>query len=110
MTRSGLVFNLLVFAILAVQGQDTVQFNIGDDKGLVDYSKNVINHPAGLSTFFQKLLQLKIEKKGQINILHIGDSHIQADYQTQQLRQNFQNEFGNGGRGFLIPAKVAQNK
>jgi len=107
MTRAKLVFSFLFTTILA-QGQETVQFQIVDDRGLVDVSKNIITNPNGLNPFFKKLLQLKITKKDQINILHIGDSHTQADYQTNQLRQNFQREFGNGGRGFLIPARVAE--
>jgi lysophospholipase L1-like esterase len=107
MKRASLVFSFL-FAITLVSGQDSIQFRINDDHGLVDYSKNIINNPAGLNPFFQKLLRLKIEKNNQVNILHIGDSHVQADYQTNQLRQNFQHEFGNAGRGFLIPARVAQ--
>ncbi len=87
--------------------QDTVRFSIANDFGLVDYDKTVIINPAQLNPFFEKLYQLKKSKKATINILHIGDSHIQGDYLTHQLRQNFQLEFGNAGRGFISPFKVA---
>ena len=107
MKRVNLICSLF-FLSISSNGQDTVQFRIANDFGLVDYSKNIINNPGALDSFFQKLLRLKIDKKGQLNILHMGDSHIQADYLTNQIRQNFQREFGNGGRGFLIPARVAQ--
>lgn len=107
MKKRNLAFSILL-AVTYGYGQDTIQFKIGDDRGLVDFPKNAIQNPGDLDPFFQKLLRLKINKAGQINIIHIGDSHIQADYLTNQLRQNFQREFGNGGRGFLIPARVAQ--
>lgn len=106
--KSVILISSLFLIKTYVQAQDTVQFHISDDRGLVDYSKNRINNPPDLNPFFQKLLKLKINNTGQINIVHIGDSHVQADYQTNQLRQNFQRKFGNAGRGFIIPARVAQ--
>jgi lysophospholipase L1-like esterase len=108
MLKVRLAFSLFFFTLI-IYGQDTVRFSISDDRGLVDYTKNRITHHSGLDNFFEKLVTLKTKNQGQVNILHIGDSHIQADYQTNQLRQNFQREFGNGGRGFLIPARVAQS-
>lgn len=108
MLKVKLVFSLF-FAALLTHGQDTVKFSFADDRGLVDHPKNVITNLSGLDGFFEKLLWLKAKNQGQVNIVHIGDSHIQADYQTNQLRQNFQHEFGNAGRGFIIPAKVAQS-
>ena len=101
MRKVRLAFKLLLIACSSY-GQDTVQFTITDDHGLVDYQKNRISNLSGLDNFFEKLYKLKKEKQGQVNILHIGDSHIQADYQTNQLRQNFQREFGNAGRGFVM--------
>lgn len=44
---------------------------------------------------------------GKINIVHIGDSHIQADYLTNETRTLFQQTFGNGGRGFIFPFRIA---
>lgn len=46
---------------------------------------------------------------GKINIVHIGDSHIQADYLTNETRSLFQQTFGNGGRGFLFPFRMANS-
>lgn len=41
-------------------------------------------------------------------ILHIGDSHIQADAATGTTRELLQNVFGNAGRGLITPLKMAR--
>jgi lysophospholipase L1-like esterase len=107
MLKRSLLFNLLVSWCL-VSGQDTIRFTIPNDLGLVDQTKNVIVNPKHLDWFFEKLYQLKSSQSGSVNIVHIGDSHIQADYLTHQARKNFQKEFGNAGRGFVVPGRVAQ--
>lgn len=74
---------------------------------LVNPDENVIQNAAYLDDFFEKLIQLKSTGKGKINIVHIGDSHIQADYLTSVVRKDFQQEFGNAGRGLVVPLRVA---
>lgn len=61
-----------------------------------------------LEPFFQKLLRLEKQKEGKVNIVHIGDSHIQADFFTNAIRQPLQHEFGNGGYGFTFPYNLAR--
>ena len=41
------------------------------------------------------------------NVVHIGDSHIQADVSTSRIRDHFQERFGSGGRGLITPLKIA---
>lgn len=41
-----------------------------------------------------------------VNILHIGDSHIQADVATARVRQLLQERYGDGGRGLVAPLKI----
>lgn len=41
-----------------------------------------------------------------VTILHIGDSHIQADVLTDRVRKHFWNRFGSGGRGLITPLKI----
>lgn len=106
MLKQSLLFSFSVISIF-VFAQDTVRFRISNDYGLVDYTKTAITNPDHLKPLFEKLYRLKKEKRGTINILHLGDSHIQGGYMTQQLRQNFQLEFGNAGRGFVAPLRVA---
>lgn len=106
MPKQSLLFSLL-FLSLCLEAQDTLRFKIANDYGLVDYPETIITHSEYMKPFFEKLYQLKKEKKGTINILHIGDSHIQGGYLTHQIRTNLQLAFGNAGRGFVVPARVA---
>jgi len=68
---------------------------------------NVVCNAAHLDAFFEKLYQLRLSENGRINIVHIGDSHIQADYMTSVIRRNFHRDFGNAGRGLIVPLRVA---
>ena len=54
--------------------------------------------------FYDKLKQTPNRK---LRILHIGDSHIQADYFTGYIRDEMQRLFGTGGRGFVFPYAIA---
>ena len=69
--------------------------------------RNRIENDAHLQPFFERLYQLKRSGEGQVNIIHLGDSHIQADFLTNVVRKNLQREFGNAGRGLVVPARVA---
>ena len=42
-------------------------------------------------------------------IIHIGDSHIQGDYFSGEIRMQLQSYFGNGGRGILFPYALAKS-
>ena len=42
-----------------------------------------------------------------VKVLHIGDSHIQADFFSGQIRQYLQVRFGNAGRGLIFPYRAA---
>lgn len=59
--------------------------------------------------FYSKLDSVINFGKGQINIISIGGSHIQADIYTGEMRNRFQNLFGdqNAGRGLLFPYRLA---
>ena len=62
-----------------------------------------IKNASLLYPLFEKLIQLEKEKEGKINIVHIGDSHIQANFFTNTVRKLLQQQFGNGGYGFTFP-------
>ena len=40
---------------------------------------------------------------GVVRVLHLGDSHVAADFITSRIRRDLQAKFGNGGRGFVHP-------
>ena len=75
----------------------------------IDYEKNTIGNGTDkyLFSFFNHLDHFIKSRMGKINIVHLGDSHIQADYLTNETRTLFQQTFGNGGRGFIFPFRIA---
>lgn len=68
---------------------------------------NVIHNAGHLDNFFEKLYLLHQRNEGRVSIVHIGDSHIQADYMTSVIRRHFHRHFGNAGRGLIVPLRVA---
>ena len=64
---------------------------------------NRISNNSGLDSFYQKLHRLKSGGERTVSIVHIGDSHIQADFLTAVVRNGFQEFFGNAGRGLVFP-------
>ncbi|MDE7412063.1 MAG: hypothetical protein K2M94_08500 [Paramuribaculum sp.] len=41
-----------------------------------------------------------------VSIVHIGDSHLQADIATAQVRNFLQYDYGDAGRGLIVPWKM----
>lgn len=54
-----------------------------------------------LDRTFDKLDDLDTSKEGVVRILHLGDSHVAADYITGTIRKDLQYRFGDAGRGFI---------
>lgn len=52
-------------------------------------------------------LALGATEESVLRIVHIGDSHIQADFATGRTRKLFQQKFGSAGRGLVVPLKLA---
>ena len=91
-----LFFFAFVCSHLSLRAEDKV---IRSSSPFVDQNK--------LDVIFEKLLNLEANNDRKINIVHIGDSHIQADLLTNQIRHGLQNIFGNGGYGFTFPYKLS---
>lgn len=68
----------------------------------IKYSENYIewNKVKAIENFFVKLANANSKK---VSVLHIGDSHLQADFYTGYVREHIQEVFGYGGRGFIFP-------
>lgn len=79
----------------------------------INYAANTILQPNpegdGMRNFFLAAKQLESGIKRKVNIVHIGDSHIQADFFSGRVRDLLQltANFGNGGRGFVFPYAAA---
>ncbi len=62
-----------------------------------------------LQAFYEKLYSLEKHEKQRVSIVHIGDSHLQADVFSGAIRQKIQLQFGNAGRGLIFPYRVAKS-
>lgn len=99
---------LLIILIFELPAQDTVSVKPSTAYTFIKNEMNVISNAGCLEPFYQKLVELKGNSSGVINILHIGDSHIQADYLTKTTRTLLQQEFGNAGLGLSFPGRIAR--
>jgi lysophospholipase L1-like esterase len=77
---------------------------------VIDYGSNDILFSQNLEPFFKALQELQNRKRKQVHILHIGDSHLQADFFTGEVRRRLQadSRFGQAGRGFIFPYNLAK--
>lgn len=78
----------------------------------INYKNNIINNcnDTLYATIFNKLTGIGFRGEGKISIVHIGDSHLQADFLSGKFRKKLQTFFlgAMGGRGFVFPYKVAK--
>ena len=106
--KSSLLFVLVIMFSGRLFAQDTIVVKMESGYDFIKDQDNQIINSATLSAFYEKLYQLRKTKKGVVNIVHIGDSHIQADLLTNTVRQLIQMQFGNAGRGFIFPGRIAR--
>ena len=96
-------FLLLISALVFAQPVETKTYGIANPEAdTIAYYGNSFNT---FKPFFKSFKAMVVGGKKQINILHIGDSHLQADLLTGQARKNFQSFlYGlEGGRGMVTP-------
>lgn len=79
-----------------------------DTATIETYTGNHIYNAQVLESVFEKLKENESGKNQKINIVHIGDSHIQGDLMTNKIRKILQQQFGNAGRGFVFPYQLAK--
>jgi lysophospholipase L1-like esterase len=89
--------------------QDTLGFILPKTYGFENLQGDTISNAKYISDFLEKLETQKNKNDKKINILHIGDSHLQADYITHTARVNLQKIYGNAGRGFISPLKISKS-
>lgn len=85
----------------------TISFGVSS-KDAADVANSDFKNVKLLAPVFEKLYQLEKNKISKVNIVHIGDSHVQADMFTNMIRQILQAKFGNGGYGFTFPYSLAK--
>lgn len=83
-----------------------------EDYPFVQYDKNILQFPNGNEGFepiFNKLDSIITYGKGNLNIIHIGGSHVQAGMLSGRMRDNMLSMADGirGERGFIFPYRMA---
>ena len=71
---------------------------------------NNMYNTSALNPFFEKLATLEKSKDRKLNIVHIGDSHIQADVMPKRDETTFARKFWQCWFGLGIPLFSHQNQ
>ncbi len=73
---------------------------------------NIIFNGADWSPLFAEMAALRavdsVPSSQVVSMVHIGDSHLQAGFFTEAVRVPLQRNFGNAGRGLVVPLKMAK--
>jgi lysophospholipase L1-like esterase len=101
----------LVNSVLVVSLALLLSWQSGNNKTIskkYDAAQKIEFADSSLTFFRMKVdsLQKKLIKK--VRVVHIGDSHIQADYFSGEVRIKLQEVLGNGGRGLVFPYAIAK--
>jgi LysM repeat protein/lysophospholipase L1-like esterase len=107
-----LIFSLaFLFAAPSVK-EPTLPYPVWPDNHY--YAYNFLHTELNTFQFYNRhtieplFRKLKTADKNRVSILHIGDSHIQADVFTGEIRERMQATFGSGGRGLVFPYSTAR--
>ena len=87
----------------------TIPEDVDDiDIPVPSFINNTANHIIFNGADWSRLRDAVMQStKHPVNIVHIGDSHIQADFSTSTTRRLLQYDFGNAGRGLIAPLKIS---
>ncbi|HKE58123.1 MAG TPA: GDSL-type esterase/lipase family protein [Pyrinomonadaceae bacterium] len=77
---------------------------------IIDKVSSRIENPKALQNFLVALAASRSGRLEPVRIMHFGDSHVAADILTREIRQRFQQEFGDGGPGFVVPRNPMATK
>ena len=98
----------LLFAFVAMQAQELPLQRPILDLDFANFDRNHLIFPGdsvAMERFFQKMDSVVFFGEGNVNIMHIGGSHVQAGFFTQQFRDNLLNINMDliGGQYFVFP-------
>ena len=110
---------LFIFLFILIAFRSIAQNEVADSNkwlpnpppyySFIDYDENIITHSSKLDSVLKKLVKVHVNHKGKVTIVHIGDSHLQADMETSILRNGLQDFFGDAGRGIVFPYQLANS-
>lgn len=91
---------------------DTVPYALLSDTFAGGVPNVIMDKNNSLLPFFEELSQLRSfyqmlgDTQATVSVVHIGDSHIQADMMTGVTRKLMQQNFGAAGRGLIAPLRL----
>ncbi|MDR1169262.1 MAG: GDSL-type esterase/lipase family protein [Prevotellaceae bacterium] len=92
---------------------DTIIYKPSFDYKFAKAKPNIIvDSDSSLYCFFEKLSclrKLSNDSIRTVSVVHIGDSHIQADFFTGTVRKLMNHYFGNPGRGLIAPNRLMKS-
>lgn len=77
--------------------------------GMLIEGRDTLSAKGNLEVFFSGLDSLRAGKDTVLNIVHLGDSHIQAGYYSGEMMHLLHAAFGNAGRGWIAPLKLSRS-
>lgn len=106
--RRSCLFIGMFFWVMSAMAQHQPLLRPVPDYGFAHFDRNCIQYPGdslAMERFFQKMDSIVFMGQGNVNIMHIGGSHVQAGVFTQQFRDNLLNVAPElmGGQYFLFP-------
>lgn len=104
---------ILIFILFSIAGNSQKYPHELPYYDFIKYDSNYIYHyndGNSLSNFYQKIDSVVTFGEGQVNIMHYGGSHLQADIWSGQLRKNFQHVAPGmkAARGLVFPFDIAK--
>ena len=110
--RQSFFFLLLLTSTLAQAQQAQLDSLQAKYPFLRTSANHIENATIGLQRFYQRLRiprqQPAVLPGSRVSIVHLGDSHIQADDYSDRVRHELQRRYGNAGRGLVFPFEVAR--
>jgi hypothetical protein len=92
---------------------DTIVYQFSSKYKFTKAMQNeIVDKDCLLHDFFRKLSLLRKHRNDSIktvSVVHLGDSHIQADFFTGTTRKLINHYFGNPGRGLIAPNKLMKS-
>ena len=101
-----ILLSLITFSIKSQSLCDTLPF-INCDTNKIVINKNDLN----IYNLITKLKSLKTDKNSSLQIVHIGDSHLQAGFLTEKIKQELYQYFSKdtiASPSFIFPYTVAE--
>ena len=105
--KFNITFAFVLFStIVSSQNADLMDFDF------IQHSKNKFlftENNSDFKQFYSKFKTCVEQKKDTVSIVHIGDSHIQANIFSDKFRENIEKQFAvKVGRGLVFPYKIAK--